>query len=114
MHSNRNKLDGDVQRLINKCKMLFSPGVGNLRYITARFTLKSNAVLQLVKARDVPFSPREHTIEELDRLENQGIISKVAHSEWASPIVVVAKKNGDARICADFKGTLNPPLITEK
>ena len=50
----------------------------------------------------------------LDRLEAQGIISKVSHAEWASPIVVVAKKNGDVRICADFKGIVNPALIPEQ
>ena len=114
MQSNRNKLDGDVQSLINKHKMLFSPGVGNLRHITARFTLKPSAVPKFVQARAVHFSLREKASEELNRLENQGIISKVTHSEWASLIVVVPKTNDDVRICADFKGTLDPALIPEQ
>ena len=109
-----NNLNAAVQRLINKHKMIFSPGVGNLKDITAKFTLKPNAVPKFVKARTVPFSLQKKTTEELDRLESQGIISKVTHSEWASPICVVPKKNGDVRICADFKGTLNPALVPEQ
>ena len=31
-------------------------------------------------------------------------------SEWAAPIVVVKKKDGGIRICADVKMTINPNL----
>ena len=108
------EMDTRVQRLIDKHKSLFSPGVGKLKHITAKFTLKPDAVPKFVKARPVPFSQRDKVGEELDKLEKQGIISKVSHSEWGSPIVVVPKKNGDVRICADFKSTLNPALIPEQ
>ena len=95
VHLNRNKLNGGVQRLINKHKMLFSPEVGNLRHITARFTLKPNFVTKFVRGRAVPFSLREEASDgksdKLDRLENQGIISKVTHSEWESPLLCPRK-----------------------
>ena len=112
--ANKPEMDTRVQRLIDKHKSLFSPGVGKLKHITAKFTLKPDAVPKFVKARPVPFSQRDKVGEELDKLEKQGIISKVSHSEWGSPIVVVPKKNGDVRICADFKSTLNPVLIPEQ
>jgi hypothetical protein len=48
---------------------------------------------------------------ELDRLEQTGVISKVDHSEWATPIVPISKNNGDVRICGDFKVTVNPVLL---
>ena len=47
---------------------------------------------------------------ELDRLEKDGVIERVTHSDWATPIVVACKPIGKVRICADFKITLNPVL----
>jgi hypothetical protein len=51
---------------------------------------------------------------ELSRLENEGILSKVDTSEWASPIVPVMKPNGSVRICGDFKTTVNPMLNVDQ
>ena len=41
--------------------------------------------------------------EEIDKLLEAGFIYKVPYSEWVSPIVVVPKKNGELRICQDFR-----------
>eukprot|EP00064_Thunnus_orientalis_P010298 superscaffoldBa00001384_g10324 len=38
----------------------------------------------------------------LDEMEKKGIIRKSC-SEWASPLVLVWKKNGDLRVCTDFR-----------
>ena len=46
--------------------------------------------------------------EELDRLEQQGILEKVTHSEWATPVVAVPKSDGRYRICGNL--TVNPAL----
>lgn len=46
--------------------------------------------------------------QELDRLVSLGVLSPKAHSEWATPIVPVLKKDGTVRISGDFKATLNP------
>ena len=51
--------------------------------------------------------------DELDRLERQGVIKKVSHAKWATPIVVVRKPNGKIRLCGDFKVTVNPVLKTD-
>ena len=55
-----------------------------------------------VKARSVPYSLKKHVELELERLGREGIISLVAFSEWAAPIVPVAKPNGAVRICGDY------------
>ncbi|XP_026679437.1 uncharacterized protein K02A2.6-like isoform X1 [Diaphorina citri] len=50
---------------------------------------------------------KEKIEKELDRLEKDGILAKVEHSDWGTPIVHIDKPNGDIRICADYKVTLN-------
>ena len=44
---------------------------------------------------------------ELNRLESQGIISRVEDCDWASSVVVQVRGDGSIRLTADFKSTLN-------
>ena len=50
--------------------------------------------------------------DELKRLCDQGILEN-SHSAWTSPIVMVRKKSGTWRLCADFTN-LNKILQTRK
>ena len=49
--------------------------------------------------------------EELQKMEEMGIIQK-SSSPYSSPVVVVKKKNGDNRICVDFR-SLNKVIIID-
>ena len=50
-------------------------------------------------------NPKYETIvkEEIDKLLDAGFIYEIEHTEWVSPIVIVTKKNGKIRVCADLK-----------
>ena len=50
----------------------------------------------------------------LDQLEAEGIVKRVTHSEWPAPIVTPIKKDGEVRICGDFKVTINPQLDVDE
>ena len=62
----------------------------------------------------MPFALRKAIEDELDRLEKEKILYKVDHSDWAAPIVPVPKKNGQLRICGDYKVTVNPVIDVNK
>ena len=106
--------DTRIKDILNKHKPVFKPGIGLMTNVSAKFKLKADAQPKFVKARSVPYSLKPKVEEELNRLESEGIISPVNFSEWASPIVVVPKKNNAVRLCGDFKTTLNPALCAEQ
>ena len=47
-------------------------------------------------------------------MEQQGTISPVKHSQWATPIVPVPKNDEKFCICGDYKVTLNQVLLVEE
>ena len=66
--------------------------------------------MQLYDQRQAPYALRPKVEAELTKLQNDGILTKVDWSEWATPVVQVIKKNGNVRLCGDFKQTINPVL----
>ncbi|XP_056022197.1 uncharacterized protein K02A2.6-like [Ostrea edulis] len=103
----------NISEILGKYKDVFNDDAGTVKGITAKLSLKENKP-KYIKARTVPFSLRAKVGEELDRLEAEGTFTKVQHSEWATPIIPVLKKNGSVRICGDFRVTLNPILIVDQ
>ena len=51
---------------------------------------------------------------ELNKLEKNGVITKVEQSDWASPVVVVPKADGSVRLCGDYKVTINQVVNDEQ
>ena len=63
-------------------------------------------ILKFCKPLKITFALKPVVGDELDCLENQGVIKKVPHSYWATPIVVVRKPGDKVCImCGDFKIT---------
>ena len=46
-------------------------------------------------------------------MQRQGILERVEKSEWATPLVIVLKSNGNIRICGDFKVAINQYVETK-
>jgi hypothetical protein len=59
----------------------------------------------------VLYALRDKVSKELDMLESQGIISKVARSDWGSPLVVIPKPDGNVRLRVDYKIGVNERLV---
>lgn len=69
--------------------------------------------LSFAKARPVPLPMREAVSRKLDELVAKGVLSPVDSSPCASPVVWVKKRNGDLRLCADFKGHVNKAIASD-
>ena len=58
----------------------------------------------LTTARRVPFPLEKQVEDELNRMEQDGIIKKIHEpTDWCAPMVPVVKRNKTVRICVDFK-----------
>ena len=82
--------------------VLFEEGLGTLQGIQAKLSLKPDATPKYYKERRVPYALMEAIEQDLERLENLGVLEKVNFSEWASPIVAVPKSDNSVRICGDY------------
>ena len=103
-----------LKDVLAKHEAVFQSGLGTMKKFKAKLHLKQNSSPKFVKARPVPFAVRPKVEEELNKLEQDGVLEKVTYSEWGSPIVVVPKKGGKVRICGDYKVTINPCLDVDQ
>lgn len=102
-----------LRPLLEKHKGLFKEGYGTMQGFQAKVRVQDGAKPRFHKPRPVPYALKEAVGKELERLEKNGIISKVDRSDWAAPIVVVPKKDKSVRICGDYKVTVNQCIQKE-
>ena len=62
-----------------------------------------NAVPKCQPTRRTPFAAREEISRQLTQMQEQGVIQPSC-SPWASPVVLVRKKDGSLRFCVDYRG----------
>jgi len=82
--------------ILTKAKDVFQSGLGTLRGMAATIEIDEQAMPKFFKARAVPYAIRPAVEAELATLERTGVLSRVDHSEWATPIVPVVKKSPHA------------------
>ena len=102
-----------LRDLLNIYDEIFKPELGHCVTTTANLCLREGVQPKFCKPRKLPFAIKPVVGDELDRLESQGAIEKVSHSDWATPIVIVRKPGGKVRICGNFKVTINPGMKTD-
>lgn len=103
-------LGADFEGLFRDFEGLFSHELGHCMKAKVRMELKNDAAPVFRPKRPVSYAMRPAVDEELDRLEKEGIITRVNFSAWAAPIVVVRKASGSIRICGDYSTGLNDAL----
>ncbi|XP_058822868.1 uncharacterized protein K02A2.6-like [Topomyia yanbarensis] len=89
---------------------VFSEKLGLCNRTKVKFEVKEQCKPVFCAKRPVAYAMYSAVDQELDRLEKLNIITLVDYSEWAAPIVVVRKANGNIRICGDYSTGLNSAL----
>ena len=99
-----------LDQVLNKHSQVFQEGLGTLKNVKVKLEVDPMVTPKFHKARSIPFALKEKVEQALQKLERQGIISPITHSDWAAPIVPVLKQNGDVRICGDYRVTVNQAI----
>jgi len=100
--------------ILDSFKEVFGKDLGTIKVSRVNLQLKPGAIPKYHRPRPVPYALREKVKAEILKLEADGILKRVDHSDWGAPIVVVPKANGSIRICGDYKVTVNPYLIVDQ
>ena len=81
-----------ILRMFLRHSAVFGHDLGCLKDFKAQFLLKSDAKPRFCKPRPFALAKKETIERELNRLEADGVLEKVTHSDWAVPIVTPIKK----------------------
>ncbi len=90
-----------LSKLLAEYDEVFNEELGTIVGYKVRISVMNEAKPQFWKPYQVPFALKEAVGRELERLEGDGVLQKVDHSEWAAPIITVPKKDGKVRVCGD-------------
>ena len=96
-----------LQKILEAHKDILGEGLGTLKGTEAKIYVDPSALPKFMKPRPVLYALKAKVKKELDRLQNEGIISPVEFTEWAAPIVPVVKQDRSVHICGDYKCTIN-------
>lgn len=98
-----------VQDLNHKYKSMFAGTGGTMHNFGASLKLKECATAVFKKPRPVLFVPK--WTRSFREIRNP---RKVATINWAAPIVLVPKSNGQLRLCGDYKVTIHLHLKVDE
>lgn len=92
----------ELKTLIEKEKTLFEKTKGVCPLIKHEIRLKEPD--KFIKQRYRPCNPAKMEIlyKEVDKMLKDGVI-RPSKSPWNTPVVIATKKNGDPRVCIDFR-----------
>ena len=62
--------------------LVFAEGLGKLKEMQVKINVKSEAIPRFFKARSIPYALKEKVENQLDRLQQEGIIEPVQFAEW--------------------------------
>ncbi|XP_033002290.1 uncharacterized protein K02A2.6-like [Lacerta agilis] len=98
------------EKLYEEFTPLFDGSLGCYKGPPINFELDQGVTPVRLKPRRVPFALQPKIEAELDKLVQQKVLEPVDSARWETPIVTPLKANGEVRICADYKCTINKAI----
>lgn len=102
--------DNNVIKIKEEYSEIFKERKSTIRGVQVHLQLKDNVSPVFLKPSIVPYALRENVEKQLHEMVLNGVLKKVDSSNWASQIVLSPKKNGEIRLCCNYKRTINPCL----
>ena len=96
-----------VEDISSRCTTLFASSYRHLKQFKTSIKLQDDAHPIFLNSGQVPYALNDKVEQELQRLEDEGIIYKVNQSELVAPVVLGSKKDSSLCICGDYKTTVN-------
>lgn len=87
------KVNDKLSQLLHFFNDAFRDELGTLKDEKVSIHFDPSLPPKFCKARSLPYAMREKVEKELQHLQDQGIISPVKYSKWATPIVPVLKQD---------------------
>ena len=100
-----------LKALLSKYSDIFSKGdhdIGRTNVVTMKLDTGQNPPVKQ-RPYKTPFSQRPIVEKHIEDMLQAGVISP-SNSPWASPIVIVPKKDGTKRVCVDYRKGVNKVL----
>ena len=91
-----------IQSLLRKHASMWNGELGELSITKHRIDLQENAKPAYQAPYRAGKQSRDIERQEVDRMLKAGVIEP-ATSEWASPVVLITKKDGSIRFCVDYR-----------
>ena len=91
-----------LQRLLDRFKEVLKSKPGRTTLTEHRIRVKKTNQPVRQHPYRIPYAYRTAVEKELKEMEREGIIES-SKSDWASPMVIVKKKDGSLRICVDYR-----------
>lgn len=94
----------ELKKILRKYNMTFSTGIPKKQVTTGSLEIQLKDPTKIVSRRPYRMAPTER--QKLKDIINELIVNGIVRestSEFASPVILVKKKNGDDRMCTDYR-----------
>jgi len=96
------KLVPKIIEMLTKHSPMWNGELGEIAATHHRINLKPESVPKRQAPYRAGHKSRELITEQVEKMRKAGVIEP-AQSEWASPVVLVTKKDGSPRFCVDYR-----------